>query len=307
VRPRTEVPRPVSWLFALCALLLCPAAFADSTPDPIRLSRADGSELVLQSPARRLVTLSPHLTELVYAAGAGHLLAATVAYSDYPPEAADLPRVGDAFRVDTERVHLLKPDLILAWESGNPPGALAHLSDLGFAVWTMEILEPGAIADAVDDIGRAAGTEKLAGPAAESLRRTIDQLEKRYAGAAPVPFFYHVAAQPLYTVIGAHLISRGLALCGGENLFAGLTGLAPQIGIEAVVLADPLALIAPDIAGQPDPLAHWKSWPRLQAVQGDHFILLPADSISRATPRFLNAVELACRMLDDLRVPGDTS
>jgi iron complex transport system substrate-binding protein len=273
--------------------------------DPIVLSQADGGKLVLEAPASRLITLSPHLAELVFAAGAGPRLVATVAYSNFPPEVTDLPLVGDAFRVDIERIHQLKPDLILGWQSGNPPSALAQLVELGFSVWTIEILQPGEIADAVQAIGRASGTEAQANVMANDLRGRINQLRKAHAQREPVSYFYQVAARPLYTVNGQHLISRGLALCAGENVFADLTGLAPQIGLEAVLLADPMALIAPEISDLPDPLAQWADWPRLRAVQQGNLLLLPADAISRATPRFLDAVELACSLLDDLRQPGD--
>lgn len=257
--------------------------------------------LELPRPATRLVTLSPHLAELVFAAGAGDHLAATVEYSNFPPEAAQLPRVGDAFRIDIERIHLLDPDLILGWQSGNPPAALQQLEELGFTVWTIEILRPIEIADTVESIGRASGTQAVATGVASDLRQRIDALRKNYSQSAAISYFYQVAAQPLYTVNGQHLISRGMALCAAENVFADLPGLAPQISLEAVLVANPLVLMAPEIEGQTDPLAQWQDWPRLQAVNQDNFILLPADAISRATPRFLDAVELACSMLDDLR------
>lgn len=290
------------WLAACGAMALAAMGATAAEPEgAIVLPQAGGGELVLKSPARKLVTLSPHLTELVFAAGAGHLLAATVAHSDFPPEASELPRVGDAFRIDTERVHLLNPDLILGWQSGNPPGALSHLTGLGFPLWTVEIRRPGEIADVVELIGQATGTLEAARAAAGDLRRKIAALERRYAGRNSVGYFYQISDQPLYTVNGEHLISRGLALCGGENVFADLSGLAPQIGLEAVLLADPQLLIAPRIAGLSDPLEHWSAWPRLQAVRDENFLLLPADEISRATPRFLDSVELACAMMDDLR------
>jgi len=287
------------WLAACGAIAL--AAMWATAAEAIVLPQADGGELVLKSPAQRLITLSPHLTELVFAAGAGHLLAATVAYSDFPPEASELPRVGDAFRIDSERVHLLDPDLILGWQSGNPPAALSHLTGLGFPLWTLEIRRPGEIADVVEMIGQATGTLEAARTAAGDLRRKIAELERRYAARNAVSYFYQISDRPLYTVSGEHLISRGLALCGGENVFADLSGLAPQIGLEAVLLADPQLLIAPRIGGLSDPLEHWRAWPRLQAVRDQHFLLLPADEISRATPRFLDSVELACAMMDDLR------
>lgn len=267
----------------------------------IELPQADGSNLRIESPATRLIALSPHLTELVYAAGAGHLLAATVAYSEYPPEAVELPRVGDAFRVDTERIHLIAPDLILAWQSGNPAAALSQLTELGLSVWSIEIRQPDEIATTIEYIGKATGTSASATIAADNIRFKIKELRSSFAQAERVSYFYQVASQPLYTVNGGHLISRSLDLCGGHNVFAQLPTLAPQIGLEAVLLADPDVLIAPNIEGHPDPLEHWKSWPRIRAVSQENYILLPADEISRATPRFVDAVELACTMMDDLR------
>ena len=196
---------------------------------------------------------------------------------------------------------MLKPDLILAWQSGNPAAALTQLAELGFAVWTVEIRQPVEIADAIDHIGLATGNESEALVRSQKLRLQINELESLYGGREAISYFYQVAAQPLYTINGEHLISRALELCGGINVFAELTGLAPQIGVEAVLMADPEFLIAPQIEGHTDPLEQWKSWPRLQAVGQDNFAYLPADAISRATPRFVNAVELACSMLDDLR------
>lgn len=292
-----------SWPVACLALVLLlprPAVAAEGTAS-IVLPQAGGDELVLEAPAGKIVALSPHLTELVFAAGAGHLLAATVAYSDFPPEAANLPRVGDAFRIDVERVQLLAPDLILAWQSGNLPGAVSHLAELGFRVWTVEIRRPEEIAVALEQIGRAAGTEDAAYAAAHDLRARIAGLQARYSERGPVSYFYQVAEQPLYTVNGDHLISRGLSYCGGRNVFSDLPALAPQVALEAVLLADPRLLIAPRVEGQDNPLEHWRSWPRLQAVRGENFLLLAGDEISRATPRFLDVVELACAMMDDLR------
>lgn len=288
----------MAWLATLALVAL---GAEPASADPIRLPQAGGGELVLETAATRVITLSPHLTELAFAAGAGHLLVATVAYSNFPAEAAELPQVGDAFRIDTERVQILEPDLVIGWQTGNPAGALSHLSELGFAVWIVEIRQPAEIADAVDLIGQATGTSGPAGRTAAALRSRLSRLERNYAGREPVDYFYQIAEKPLYTVNGEHLISRGLALCGAENVFSQLAGLAPQIGVEAVLVADPAALIAPRIEGQADPLAHWRAWPRLHAVRHGNFLLLPADSISRATPRFFDAVELACTMLDDLR------
>jgi iron complex transport system substrate-binding protein len=282
----------------LCLLL----SWSTSTPAETVLPRDDANLLKLPSPASRIVSLAPNLTELAFAAGAGQQLVATVEYSDYPPAASQLPRVGDAFRFDLEHIVSLKPDLILAWASGNPEVALQQLESFGLNVWRTEVREPGDIATLLEAIGDAAGTADTASAAAARFRNRLAKLESHNVAATPVRYFYQVAARPLFTVGGHHLISRGLSVCGGENLFVELGSLAPQVSIEAVLAGNPEALIAPRLDDGPDPLAEWRQWPRLTAVQNDALLYLPADAISRATPRFLDAIEIACTLLNDLRI-----
>ncbi len=267
----------------------------------IRLPQADGSSLELNAPAKRLVTLSPHLAELVFAAGAGNKLIATVEYSEYPQAAAKLPRVGDAFRIDIERVLALSPDLVIAWDSGNPHQAIKQIVSLGIPVWSIEIRQPGEIAEVIQAIGDASGQIQAAGLAAANFQRRLNQLSKRYASRQVLDYFYQVDAKPLYTINGKHLISQGLRLCGGHNIFSALPGLAFQVTYESVIVANPAALFAPSQNNEPNPLALWWEWPGMQAVKRGALFLLPADKISRATPRFLDALELACRELDHLR------
>ena len=270
--------------------------FADIT-----LFQADGGELVLEQAAQRLVTLSPNLAELVYAAGAGETMLAAVEYSDYPEKAGRLPRVGDAFRLDIEGIVALRPDLVLAWDSGNPKAAIEQLRGLGIPVWSVEIREPGQVATTMVEIGRATGLETTASTAAAGFRVRLDRLTAEYAGASPLDYFYQVDVRPLFTINGQHLISQGLALCGGRNIFADEPALAFQVSQESVVVADPDALMAPTLPGGHDPLERWKDWPGMKAVANGATFVLDADAISRATPRWLDSIETACGLLDDLR------
>jgi iron complex transport system substrate-binding protein len=267
----------------------------------VKLPQADGSVLQLESPAERLITLSPHLAELVFAAGAGGHLIATVEYSEYPEAASVIPRIGNAFRIDVERVVSLRPDLVIAWESGNPDQAITQLGSLGIPVWSVEIREPAEIASVLEHIGSASDEQPSAGMAALEFRRRLENLSMRYDSRPVLDFFYQVDARPLFTINGEHLISKGLNLCGGRNIFHGQAGLAFQVAQESVIVANPDALFAPFLDNGPDPLAAWLEWTGMQAVQQDALFLLPADKISRATPRLLDAIELACNLLDGLR------
>lgn len=289
------MPKPGCYL----ALLLAWAPLALAAD--IRLPQADSTELRLAEPARRIITLAPHLAEDVFAAGAGAQLVATVEYSEYPDAALDIPRIGDAFRLDVERILALRPDLVIAWESGNPRPALDQLRTLGLAVWSVEIREPAGIPAFVASIGHATGHRAEAEAEALRLRERLADLEERYSGADPVSYFYQVDAKPLFTINGEHLISRGLSLCGGSNIFAREPGLAFQVARESVIVANPEALLAPRLPGAADPLVAWRDWPGLRAVQNEALFLLSADEISRATPRFLDSLDSACMLLQDLR------
>lgn len=271
----------------------------------VELPQADGGTLRLDAPAGRIITLAPSLAEMVFAAGAGHLVIATVEYSDFPEAAGRLPRIGDAFRFDLERIIALQPDLVVAWSSGNPVQALARLESLGLRVWRTELRAPADIATLLQQIAEATGVADNG--AGRRLLARLDALQEDYAGQAPLRYFYQVAERPLFTLNGEHIVSRGLALCGGVNVFADLPVLAPQVSREAVLAADPAVLIAPRISEGDEPLAHWREWPRLEAVRKGALVYLSADRISRATPRMLDSLETGCKLMHQFRHSGNRS
>lgn len=288
-------------------LLFLTVFFGLASPKPsiasITLQQANGETITLPAPARRIITLAPNLAELVFAAGAGEHLKAVVEYSNFPAQVAHIPRVGDAFRIDLERIIELKPDLVIAWKSGNPQTALRKLEQLGITVWQIEITRPEEIADAVENISYAAGTRDSGQALARQLRKRLANLQHQNAHKRPVSYFYQIAPRPLYTINGQHIISRSLEICGGRNSFSDLAALAPQVSRESVILANPQALIAPEIPGSPPALGVWQDWPQLQSVKNNNMLYLPADEISQATPRLLDSIELACKLLDKVRTP----
>ncbi|MDE2088552.1 MAG: cobalamin-binding protein [Gammaproteobacteria bacterium] len=261
-----------------------------------------GHWIDLPQPARRIVSLAPHVTELLFDAGAGERVVGVVAYSDYPPAARYLPQVGDASRIDFERVLALRPDLIVAWGGGNRPADIAHLRRLGIPVFISDPRTLGMIGGDIVQLGVLAGTERTAVRAADVYRTRLAALRRRYAGRAPLRVFYQVSAQPLITVGGRQIISRVLALCGARNVFARLTPLAPAISLGAVLAADPQAIIAG--ASGPNPrrvLSRWRRWPQLAAVRYGNLFTVPSDLIDRPTPRMLEGARRICADLERAR------
>jgi len=261
----------------LCAL--CGAAWGDS---PVRI-----------------VSLAPNLTELLFAAGAGPQVVGASEYSDWPPPARALPRIGDAFRLDYEGILALRPDVAVAWRSGTPTESVARLAEAGVRVETVPVQSLEEIALALERLGEIAGTSATARPAAARFRAEIERLRARHAGAAPLAVFVELDHRPLFTVTGRHLISEMLAVCGGRNVFGSLPGLAPSVDLEAVIAARPEVILhtGPD----PDPASHWRAWPGLPAVRDGNVLRVPGDLVSRATPRVIEGIEAICAALDDVR------
>jgi len=293
---RVALNRVLVTFSVICGLLAAQTSVAG-----IELSQANGETIILTKPAESIITLAPNIAELVFAAGAGEYLKAVVEYSNFPEQVKQIPRVGDAFRIDLERIIEIRPDLVIAWKSGNPQTALQKLEQLGITVWQIEITHPEEIADAVENISRAAGTEAIGQPKARELRSKLARLKQQNSNKTRVDYFYQIAAHPLYTINGRHIISRSLEICGAYNIFSDLPALAPPISRESVILANPQVMIAPETPGDPLALEIWLEWPQLQAVQNKHLIYLPADEINQATPRLLDSIDLACRLLDELR------
>jgi iron complex transport system substrate-binding protein len=247
-----------------------------------------GQQLLLPGPARRIVALAPHAAELVFGAGAGDRLKGVTAHCDYPPEAARLPRVGDATRLDREALLALRPDLVVAWTSGNRPQDLAWLDAQGIPVYHSQPERLEAIADNLLDIGRLAATETAARNAAAVFLDQLGAIRSRYQDVPPLRVFFQVWHRPLITVGADHLITQALRLCGGQPIFPGLQQAAAPVSEEAVIAADPEAIVAAvSEDGTEDPFARWRRWNGMSATARGRFVRVPADLINRPAARIL--------------------
>ncbi len=289
-----------AWRMPLLGLLflLLPLG-GQSAPRP-GVVDARGNVLQLEGPARRIVSLAPHLTELLFSAGAGERVVGAVAYSDYPPAARRIPRVGDAFRLDLERILALEPDLLVAWRSGIKDADLERFNALGIPLYVADSTGLDGIAAELLDLGRLAGTEQRARQAAIRYRERLRSLTARYGGREKVAVFYQVWDRPLMTVSGRHVIGEVIRRCGGRNPFAGLTPLTPSVAMESVLAADPQVMIAAESGGA-DVFSLWRGQNALQAVRAGRLYTLPGDWISRPSLRILQGMERICAILEEVR------
>lgn len=286
---------------SLCIALLLLLA-TQSAHAAISVKDGSGATVTLAQPAQRVVTLAPHATELVYAAGAGERIVGASDYSDYPAAARSIPRIGSNRQIDIERLLALRPDLLVVWQGGNAERQLEPLRRLGVPVYQSEPKSLDDIADEIERLGRLTGTEASAQPAAVALRTRLGALAERARGKPPVSVFYQVSDQPLYTLNGRQIVSDAIRLCGGVNVFADLAALAPTVSIEAVLQKNPEVIVRGGRDGEEAPgLAMWKRTPALLAVQRGNLYTVSSDLMTRAGPRMVDGAEALCGLLEQAR------
>ena len=297
--------RIVACVTLLAAAIAAPGANAETHVDDA------GRSVAITGPIGRVITLAPSLTELVYAVGGGAALVGTVARSDYPAAAKALPRIGDFQRFDVERILALKPDLVLAWNHGNPSRELAQLEAAGLRLYYLEPKRLEEVPRAIERVGELLGHAQQGRERAQALRAEIDALRRSHAEAASVTVFYQVWRNPLMTLNGRQIVSDVIELCGGRNVFADLPQLVPQLSTESVVAMNPEVIFAAredssDGTGlerdaRNPAFVTWLRYRNLVAVQRPWLYTLPGDAITRQGPRIIEGASAVCAALDQVR------
>ena len=257
-----------------------------------------GNTVTLQQPAQRVVSLAPHITELLFAAGGGDHVVGTSRYSDFPEQANRIPQIGDSHAVDLERVIALRPELLVIWMHGSPTRQVAQLQTLGIPMFCIEAHKLDDIPDSLVRLGKLLGTDQVAQQAALGMRKKLSALSKQYAQQSPVRVFYQIWGKPLYTLNGEHIVSDAIRLCGGRNIFADLKVAAPSVELESVLQADPEAIIGTAERSTSDEgIYSWKRYPILTAVQRENLFSIDGVLLNRAGPRMIDGVTQLCERL----------
>jgi iron complex transport system substrate-binding protein len=274
----------------------------DAVTESVQVIDDLGRKVKLSFPAQRIVSLAPHITENLFAAGIGDLLVGAVTYSDYPEEAKSIPRIGSYNKFNIELILALEPDLIIAWKEGNQKHQVEKLTELGLTVYINAPEELNDIAGDIKDFGRLSGKEITANIAATSFTSRLNKLRKDFSGKKQISVFYETWHKPLLTVNEQQFIGRILKLCSGKNIFAQLDALTPQVSEEAVLAANPEVIIASGHGeARPEWLDRWRKWPLLNATKNDHLFFVPPQLIQRHTPRLLEGSQLVCEYLQQIR------
>jgi len=213
-----------------------------------------------------------------------------------------LPRIASSASIDVEQLLALRPDLVVAWRLEATSRSLERIASLGLPVFYSEPRRLAQIPAAIEALGELAGSGATAQAAAAALRSEIARLRAAYLGRPAISVYYQIADRPLMTLNGEHLVSDAIALCGGRNVFAGAPLIASVIGVEAVLAADPEAIVAArvdpaDTAWQ----AAWLRFAGLRAVRDGNLFTLDANQMHRHGPRAIAGTARLCTLLDEAR------
>ena len=256
-----------------------------------------GRLVTIAKPAERVISMAPHVTEMLFAAGGGKRIVGAVSYSDYPEAAKSIPRIGSNREVDLERIIALKPDLIVAWMHNSPARQIEMEKQVGLPVFQSDPHTLENIPENVLRLGQLMGTEAEAKAAAVQLRQQLSSLRARYAKRPPVRTFYQVWDKPLYTLSGKHIITDALRLCGGENIFDKLATTAPTVSVESVLQADPEVVIGTAEKNYGG-VGLWEPYRTMLAVRNDNLFTLDGDLLNRAGPRMILGAAALCEKLE---------
>jgi len=258
-----------------------------------------GYTVTLTEPAKRIVSLSPGTTELIYNAGGLKYLKGVVSYSDFPKEAKRIPQVGSYNSIDIEKIVALAPDLIVAWDSGNPPLQLSKLKKLGLTIYLSEPRDFDDIPSSILRLGKLMGSNVTAKKNANEFIERLASLKRQYPKAPDKKStFIQIWNQPLMSISGEHLISKIVEQCNGKNIFHDTAQLTISLDVETIIQHDPDVIIVTRQGKLGDTwLSRWKKWEFMTAVKSDQLYAVNPDFVVRHTPRILDGIEQVCKLL----------
>lgn len=278
------------------AMAAAPAARGPSIVDDT------GRALPLARPAQRIVALAPGATALLFAAGAGEQVVATIEYADEPAAARRVPRLGDLQAIDYERLVALRPDVVVVTAAVTSPLMVDRVRGLGLPVYTTRYTRLADIAPSVARLGRLAGTQAVADREAARLGAQLAALRATWSSRAPLRVLYQVWSPPIYTIGGAHIVTDALAVCGARNVFANERVAAPAVGVEAVIARNPDVIVVSAPRGEAEQwIAEWRRFPRLAATAAGHLYRFDDPRLDRMGPSAIEATAALCRIIDAAR------
>ena len=247
----------------------------------------------------RIVALAPHIVENLYAIGAGDLIVGTLDYADYPQEATKIERIGSYNGISIEKLLMLKPDMVIAWKSGNQAEDLAQIKRLGIELHLSNPRSIEGVAKEILKLGQLTGRIEQSKKVAEAFTVKLNAIKAIQQNKTTLTGFYQLWPEPMMTVSKNTWINQLIETCQVTNVFADSDTDYPQISIENVIVTKPQIIIIPDEKSKRViPTVNWQQWPEIPAVKYEQFISVNADLLHRFSPRMLDGLAQMCDKIE---------
>jgi iron complex transport system substrate-binding protein len=292
-----------SWLLAMA--LAAAVSLAARPPATHEVVDETGRRVSVPDRAERVISLSPSITETVYALGLQDRLVGDTDYCDYPPAAKKKPHVGSLLNPSLERIVALKPDLVLGDAEANRRETADQLARLGIPLYGFDAHSLDDALRSIEDLGRVMGHEKEAQALVAGLRKRIQAVEQRVAGTPHPKVLFVVWYQPLITAGPKTFIADVIRRAGGDSVSSDLTGEWPRLSLESALARDPDVILFPKTSAfspDLDEFRHLTGWKDFRAVRDGRMYFI-ADFINRPGPRLVESLEEVARILHPEAAP----
>ena len=296
----------MKYLFLIISVLLSSIASVYAAPSCV-VDDA-GRSVCSKTALKRIVSLSPGSTELVFAAGAGSRIVGVDEHSDYPAQVASIDRVGGYPDISIESIVALNPDMIVAWAGGNSKQLTSMLESVGIPLFFINPQSFSDVASAIRRLGDLFGTPSEANKAANGVEQRYQSIAAQYKSKKPLSVFYEIWSKPLMSINSSHIIHEIIEVCGGKNIYADANTQVPMVSIESLIAANPQAISSSTFIKDGKTIEQrWSQWESVSAVKNEAYITVSGDLISRPTPRALDAAQEFCEKLDVIRSKNSAS
>jgi iron complex transport system substrate-binding protein len=293
--------RKNNWVKRLQVLLCCFLLISASAPAHARTFIDQlGRQVQVPDRPHRIVAMAPSITEIVFALGVSDRLVGATRFSDYPPAAGKVPKVGSYVRLDVEKIVALKPDLCIAVKDGNPISVVRKLASLDIPVYAVDPRNLKEVMNTLVELGRLLDVSARAEAVVSDMADRIHRVRERVACADHTPgVFFQIGISPIVSAGTATFIHELITLGGGINLAQGLTPY-PRFSKEQVIGLWPEVMIITSMARGAvfdQVKAQWQQWRELPAVKNNRIYLVDSNLLDRASPRLVEGLELLARLI----------
>ncbi|MHC4741753.1 MAG: ABC transporter substrate-binding protein [Planctomycetota bacterium] len=288
------------WLLLLLLIFCWMAAgmvFLDSSADE---SPADAPR---PEDVKRIVSLAPSLTEILFALGLEDELVGVTIFSDYPPAASQKAKMGSFWQPNIEAVIAAKPDLVVTLEIPQQKDTARRLGKIGCNCLTLNIDKVSDLYEAISRIGQATGKEAEAAELASGLRSKLVSLSARIDKDEKPKVLWVIGQDPLRVAGRDTFVNEMIELAGGENAIGKTVHQYPPIGSEQVIARAPDVIIEPAMGGktvseaQKDAMRYWSRFQNVPAVANERIYVISPDTVCRLGPRLYEGVETIAKCL----------